>query len=102
MQNLNSILLEGVVADDAIRYMENPGVAVYFHLRSVRVSKKSATSEVTESLDILVMAPDALAELWHNELSPGDGVRVIGQLAQDSQGAIYVHAAHIEKRPTRH
>ncbi len=107
MNNLNSILVEGnLVRDPELSYTPK-GVAVCsFSIGSNRYFKQD--DELQQEVSFFdVTTWSRLAEVCHEYLQKGRGVRVIGRLKQDrwqatdgtGRSKVYVVAEHVEFRP---
>jgi len=112
MNNLNSVLLEGIVSDGpAFNNSPELGASCDFVLVSNRYYKKGDDLEEEQSFfDVRVKGH--LAEICNEYLSKGHGVRIVGRLKQDRWEApaddyqkggprskVYIVAEHVEFKP---
>jgi len=86
--NLNSILIEGIMASDPV---DRQGIC-QLTVVSEREGKPATT--------LRVEAQGKIGDACQNFGRKGRGVRVVGQLYGDCQnGGLYVEAEHIEFKP---
>jgi single-strand DNA-binding protein len=106
MNNLNSILLEGKLdADPELAYAPSGQPTCSFTVVCNRYYKKGEDlEEETSHFDVRVQ--NRLAEVCHEYLKKGRGVRVVGRLAQETvkfgnldQTRVFIAAEHVEFRP---
>jgi hypothetical protein len=91
MNNLNSILLEGVVSGDPARVGKGASKCCSFIVSSVH-----GTQEVR--VRVLVRKENLVKAACTNAYN-GRGIRVVGRIADDEQHDIYIEAEHVEYRP---
>ena len=104
MNNLNSLILEGVVVGEPHK-VEASGV-LNFTIVSERYYKNRANEDVTETSLFKVVAFGGMSRL---HLKDGSGIRIVGRLKQnkwtDSEGVphseVQVVAEHIEIRKSK-
>jgi single-stranded DNA-binding protein len=97
MNNLNSILLEGVIDGTLTLYGRGKTKRCSFGLSSLRYVKEKKDVQETR---VGVMLRGKLAEAAAERARDGRGVRVVGRLANVEQGGgIYIEADHVEYRP---
>ena len=98
MNDLNSILLEGVVRISPIYTEHKDGLTVRFVLESTRRPKESEPVTIFMPID----AHGRLAETLRAKYRPDTYIRVVGRLAHNSQPsappAVIIEAEHIEFR----
>lgn len=98
MNNLNSILFEGVVTPAEIIVDFGLKLTV-FEIASNRYFKNQKTGETAKEVTkIEVVAYNRLAEICGNSVTHGKHVRVVGRIRQDKD-MIRIVADHIEFRP---
>lgn len=98
MNHLNSVLLEGDIAD-APREAKtaNGKTTCTFQIDSKREHKDDATRE--EVSRITVQTTGRLAESCIATLGKAGGVRVVGHIKQDKEAGLIVVAEHVEFKP---
>ena len=104
MNNLNSLILEGVVSGEPHK-VETSDV-INFTVETTRYYKNRAGEDVEEKSSFKVVAFGSMSEIPVKE---GSGVRVVGRLKEnkwtDSEGVthseVQVVAEHIEIRKTK-
>lgn len=104
MNNLNSILIEGVLAADPTTESEGSAVCS-FALLSRRYTKDSDGKAVEHVITVPCLATGRLAGVCAEYLKKGRGVHVVGRI--DSHGLsvateapmLYVFAEHVEFKP---
>jgi len=98
MNNLNSILIEGVAS-----YVEEvmQGNTFSFNIESHRYTKDKKTEVVTvHKVDVPIVCNGTLALVAKANITKGRGVRVVGRIdAYGSIAGLCVWAEHIEFRP---
>jgi hypothetical protein len=99
MNNLNSILLEGVIDGTLTLYGRGKAKRCSFGLSSLREVREGKNIKKQETR-VGVMIRGASAEVAVEQARDGRGVRVVGRLANVEQGGgIYIEAEHVEYRP---
>ena len=100
MNQLNSLILEGTVAKDAVYEDKKASFSI-----SVSRYYTDTNGERGESKSYFdVEADGVLAEKLHDSLKEGRGVRIVGRLAsRDVEGnrKVYVYAEHIELKAAK-
>ena len=104
MNNLNSLILEGVVIGEP--HKSEASDVLNFTVGSERYYKNRAGEDVTETSHFKVVA---FGRMCKKPLKEGSGVRVVGRLKQnkwtDSEGAshseVQIVAEHIEIKKTK-
>lgn len=107
MNNLNSIIVEGIMKD--VHSHDTPhGKLVTFSIDVLRTYKKADGTKVDETSTFPVECWGKLAEhVAADSLSEGRGVRIVGRLKQKQwegcggvkRSAVIVVAEHIELKP---
>jgi len=100
MNNLNSVLIEGlVIADPELSYSESGAAVCRFKVASHRAYKEEeqAVEEVSH-FDIATHV--RLAEVCAEYLKKGRGVRIVGRLKQDGE-KVLIEAEHVEFKPLK-
>jgi len=97
MNNLNSILIEGVLEADPHSLASLDVLRTTFKVRSIRCYKVGEHKQ-TDELIVPIATKGRLAEVCGEYLKAGRGVRVVGSLAEDNEG-LYVAAEHVEFKP---
>ena len=100
MNQLNSIILEGTVAKDAV--YEDKRASFSISVSRYYTDTNGERGETKSYFDI--EADGVLAEKLHDSLKEGRGVRIVGQLR--SNGAegnrkVYIYAEHIELKRSK-
>lgn len=100
MNNLNSLILEGVAGSEPVITVSEKGTSICtFTVVYKRISKEGDTRR-EEGVEITVEAWAQLAELCSRRCKKGRGLRVVGRLKQNiADGKIEVIAEHIEFKP---
>lgn len=100
MNNLNSIILEGNVAEKPM--FDNTGklVSTLFPISVKRFSKTSNNETLEESYKFDIETYGELAEACNKYCSLNRGIRVVGRLAE-REGKVSVVAEHIEFKPIK-
>lgn len=105
MNDLNSIILEGIVEFGSTLNRLNDGETVcFFSVKSVctRMVSGKITERVTTTQ---VETRGKLAEHCFQVLTPGRGVRIVGRLSQYENptglGTHYIEAEHVELKRAR-
>jgi single-stranded DNA-binding protein len=99
--NLNSILLEGnLVKKPAI--VDNGGKkpCTEFTIISNRYYK-TADGVEKEEIKVKVQCFGDLADTVHADGKKDRGLRVVGRVANDNKGQVYIVAEHVEFKPER-
>lgn len=109
MNNLNSVLVEGVlVADPKLNYNAKKRPVCEFTINSERYFKDSSEGGMIEdSSNFDVVCWGELAEVCAGQLHKGKGVRVVGRLQEYKQlmecdqleSKIHIIAEHLEFKP---
>lgn len=103
MNNLNSLIIEGIAGSEPVITVSEKGTSICtFMLVSKRISKDGDNIQ-EESVEIAVEVWAQLAELCSKRCKSckkGRGLRVVGRLKQNiADGKIEVIAEHIEFKP---
>ena len=109
MNNLNSLIIEGVVKGEPHNEEVGASNVMYFTLEVARYYKTRDGNGVTELSQFKIVAYGQMAEYMASlPLKDGGGVRVVGRLKQntwDDNGVthseVQVVAEHIEVRKTK-
>ena len=97
MNNLNSIILEGNVAEKPM--FENSGViSTFFPISVKRFSKTSNNETLEECFKFDIETYGNLAEYCRDKCSLDRGIRVVGRLVE-REGKVSIVAEHIEFKP---
>lgn len=101
MNNLNSLIIEGIVESDPVITVSAKGTPICsFTLISKRVFKDDGVSQKEDAVEVTVETWDRIAEICRQRCVKGCVVRVVGRLKQNAaDGKIKVIAEHIEFRP---
>lgn len=105
MNDLNSVLIEGVVSQAPTTPPNDNDGRCRFRITSRRFVSQPADSTISESLTVLTVDTfGALSERCHEYLTVGRKVRAVGHLSQedtDTTGelALVLVAEHLEFRP---
>ena len=104
MNMLNSIILEGDVSKvgelvNTAYLGDEKRYEIVFSIQVARTYKNEAGNLVTEAPAFDVLVSGRLAELTHDRLQVGRGVRVVGRLVQ--KDGVKVFAEHIEYKPVK-
>ena len=105
MNNLNSVLIEGIlVKEPEISYNSKGTPVCTFTIATNRYFKQNEEmQEEVSCFDVTVWA--RMAEVCQEYLHKGRGVRVVGRLKQDQtvetngQSMVYIVAEHVEFKP---
>ena len=97
MNNLNSLIIEGIAGSEPVITVSEKGTSICtFMLVSKRISKDGDNIQ-EESVEIAVEVWAQLAELCSKRCKKGRGLRVVGRLKQNSTGdKVVVMADHVE------
>ena len=106
MNDLNSVILEGVVSGKPLLNETSTTSVLNFTIEHTRYYKNKEGEDVTETFQIKVVAFGSMCKI---PLKDGVGVRIVGRLKQnkwtDSEGAshseVQIVAEHIEIRKTK-
>jgi single-strand DNA-binding protein len=107
MNNLNSVLIEGTLMEDALYATKLKGEQVCtFAIVSNHYDKNGDEHEKTES-HITIEVRAKLARTCYEEGHKGRGVRVVGRLKEESwydaggkvRSKVWIVAEHVEFRP---
>jgi single-strand DNA-binding protein len=100
MNNLNSVLIEGTLTENAVCGKEIDGITnASFSIESHRYYQKADEVGVEKkTTTIYVSATGKLADGVAKSGKKGRGVRVVGRLAQTANTLI-IEAEHVEFRP---
>jgi hypothetical protein len=101
MNNLNSIVIEGVVSGTLKLYGRGKYKRCSFTLSSLRCWYPDGKIVRKQETRVGVMIRDTkLVEVAVEQATDGHDVRVVGRLANVEQGGgIYIEAEHVEYRP---
>ena len=95
MNNLNSILIEGIVTEEA-KFIEHKDFCLcQFAITSKRYFNDSKAYKPT---CVAIEAHRKLAIACKDKAIVNTSIRVVGRLENDSSGKVYVLAEHIEFR----
>ncbi len=99
MNSLNSVLVEGVLADKPSKAdSENGRSVTEFIIESARVFKQDDELKVQVS-HFAIQTRDKQAEVALEYLDKGRGVRVVGRLKEED-GRVFIIAEHVEFKPS--
>lgn len=96
MNNLNSVLLEGVLTACLLEYPNDSPIAV-FSLESRRFVKDESGETNCIVLPVQAIATRSLALHLHDNIPIGSALRLVGRLVPLANG-IGVHCEHIEQK----
>lgn len=98
MNALNSLIIEGNVAEKPM--FDNTGklVSTLFPISVKRFSKSSNNEPIEESYKFDIETYGKMAEYCNDKCSVGRGIRVVGRLVE-REGKVSVVAEHIEFKP---
>ena len=107
MNNLNSLILEGVVVGEP-HYLEATQ-RLEFTIDSSRVTKNRSGEDVTEHYQFEVVSYGEYGKTLLNPLKNCSGVRIVGRLKQDkwedsdgvTHSKVYIVSEHTEFRKTK-
>jgi len=97
MNNLNSILIEGV-CNVLPEYTDESKSIVRFSIGSKRGYREN-NSLFTECINVSICAFGKLGETVKNKLQKDQQCRVVGRIGQYADGSLYIVAEHVEMRP---
>jgi single-stranded DNA-binding protein len=97
MRHLNSILLEGYLADNPVDMVTLPLVTFRLEHRYDMPKSDEGLIENIETFTVHVIAP-RLREVCMEYLKAGRGVRIVGRLSSNNTGT-FIIAEHIEFKP---
>jgi hypothetical protein len=98
MNNLNSILLEGTVSGGPCVVKER-GMRCSFVVSSLHCFKDGKHMKKQETRVWVMIRNPNLVDVALVKAGDGRGVRVVGRIAMDEDGGIYIEADHVEYRP---
>lgn len=94
MNQLNSILLEGVLLSDPTRTYSDMGIAkTVFEIESRRADK---TTFLETFINVGIVTHGDQAQVCKEHLKKDRAVRVVGRLIEDNNGDICILAEHVE------
>jgi single-stranded DNA-binding protein len=97
MNDLNSVLIEGILTDDpTANNNEGNGELCRFIVETRRTNHAGLTRTYTFAIE----TKGRLAMNCNEHLRAGRGVRVVGSLAEENSAAV-IQAEHVEFRPMR-
>ena len=107
MNNMNSLILEGVVVGEP-HYLEATQ-RLEFTIDSSRVTKNRSGEDVTEHYQFEVVSYGEYGKTLLNPLKNCSGVRIVGRLKQDkwedsdgvTHSKVYIVSEHTEFRKTK-
>jgi hypothetical protein len=101
MNNLNSVLIEGVVCGEPrIKHEKGSSAPGVFLLLNSRMRKAGKYLVRYNAHIRIVMEQECLIEAAEKFAHNGRGVRIVGCLAESAEyGGIYIEAEHIEYKP---
>jgi len=95
VNNLNSVLIEGVISDDIFK--NDDSACLWLKIKSRRYYIDGAkTVEKVSSFTIEVSGKQA--ETVYEKVKQGQGVRVVGCMESEDNGFVKIIAEHIEFR----
>jgi hypothetical protein len=97
MNNLNSILLEGIVSGKPCVAGKGETKRCSFVVTSSRYVPGRVSAQETRVWVMIRNSDRVKAALEH--AYAGRGLRVVGRIAGDEDGCIYIEAEHVEYRP---
>jgi len=99
INNLNSIILEGVITGEVGLWDADEGKEGLFEIMTTRIKYDAnrIKKEPTE-LKIPIYVYGRLAETCKQYLKKGKGVRVVGRLDRYPGNTLAIHAEHVEFR----
>ena len=93
MQDLNSILLEGVLKKDPVlEHVEQELPVARFMLSSI-------ARDAPELVEMEVRVNSHQGEIGEEHLEAGRRLRVVGYLRQAINGQVFIQAEHVEFKP---
>mgnify|MGYP001691141976 FL=1 len=100
MNNLNSLLIEGIVGSDSVVTMSEKGTTICtFTLISKRMFKEDGVSQ-EDTVTVTIETWARLAELCGKHCTKGRRIRIVGRLKQNmTNGNVGVIAEHIGFNP---
>ena len=97
MNDLNSVLIEGTLADDPTANNNEGNDPL---CRFIVETRRTNRAGLTRTYSFTVEAKGRLASNCTEHLRAGRGVRVVGSLAEENSAAV-IQAEHVEFRPMR-
>ena len=97
MNDLNSILLEGILPNDPTANDTKDNVPV---CRFIVETSRANRAGLTRTYTFTVETKGRLATTCNEHLQAGRGVRVVGSLAEENSAAV-IQAEHVEFRPMK-
>lgn len=100
MNNLNSLIIEGIVESNPVIIISKKGTPIcIFTLISKCMFKEDGVSQ-EDTVTVTIETWARLAELCGEHCTKGRSIRVVGRLKQNTtDGNIVVIAEHIEFKP---
>ena len=100
MNNLNSLLIEGIVGSDPVVTLSEKGTTICsFTLISKRMFKEDGVLQ-EDTVTVTIETWARLAELCGEYCTKGRRIRIVGHLKQNmTNGNVGVIAEHIEFKP---
>ena len=100
MNNLNSLLIEGIVGSDPVVTLSEKGTTIcIFTLISKGMFKEGSVSQ-EDTVTVTIETWARLAELCGEHCTKGRSIRIVGRLKQNmTNGNVGVIAERIEFRP---
>lgn len=95
MNQLNSIIFEGIASDIGDSFVDDEFRAVVTSARTKRIDDH----RVTEETHIDIYCDGKVGEVCQANLRNGRGVRVVGRLTHHTNGNIIIYAEHVEFKP---
>lgn len=101
MNNLNSLLIEGIVGSDPVVTLSEKGTTICtFTLISKRMFKEDGVSQKEDAVEVTIETWARLAEICRERCTKRCSVRIVGRLKQNAaDGNIKVIAEYVEFKP---
>lgn len=97
MNQLNSVIFEGIVSDRSC-WQSDDRTEYRCVVSSIRTRKVDGKRE-EQRTDVEVYASDKVAQACDTHLTDGRGIRVVGRLGMHGNGQVVVFAEHVEFKP---
>ena len=103
MNNLNSLIIEGIAESDPVITFSAKGTPICsFTLISKRVFKDDGVLQKEDAVEVTIETWARLAEICRERLTKRCSVRSVGRLKQNAaDGNIKVIAEYVEFKPTQ-
>jgi hypothetical protein len=99
LNDLNSILLEGTVSGKPCVDGEGEAKRCSFVVSSLRYVENGENTRKQETRVCVMVRNSAMVQAVLKHVYDGRNLRIVGWIAVDEDGCVYIEAEHVEYRP---